>query len=86
MIKRILFLCARRSIRAVMAASLLNSQAHGRWHIWIAPATFDVREIDLVQKVLAEAFVPLLLPDAVEPTPLLSWDEGIVLCSGSASQ
>jgi len=85
--KRILFLCAQRSVRELMAASLLAAQARERWDIWIAPSTFDAQAVDLVHRVLEEAHVPLLSsPQTAEPSFDRSWDEGIVLCSGATDQ
>jgi hypothetical protein len=82
--KRLLFLCAHRSIRELMAASLLEAQAPGDWDIWIAPATFAPQDIALVRQVLEEVHVPLLLsPPMMEPSFDHSWDEGVVLCSGA---
>jgi hypothetical protein len=64
-----------------MATSLLASQEHNVWDIWIAPASFPSDAAALVRQVLDEAHVPLLLPSFDR-----SWDEGIVLCSGATDQ
>lgn len=85
--KRILFLCAHSSPRALIATSLLAAQAHEAWDIWSTPITTNAQDIDLTRQVLDEANVPLLLaPQITEPRFDLAWDEGIVLCSGSADQ
>ncbi len=85
--KRILFLCAHRSVREIMAASLLAAQAFVEWDIWIAPGTFGAQEIALVRRVLDEIHIPLLSPFQIaEPSFDRSWDEGIVLCNGAADQ
>lgn len=85
--KRLLFLCAHRSIRELMAASLLEAQAPGAWNIWIASGTFAPRDVTLVRQVLEEIQVPLLLaPHMREPSFDSSWDEGVVICSGATNQ
>lgn len=85
--KRLLFLCAHRSVRELMAASLLAAQTHIEWDIWIAPIRVVEPDVALVRQVLAEIDVPLIAsPQIAEPSFLLSWDEGIVLCSGAGDQ
>ncbi len=85
--KRILFLCAHRSVRELMAASLLAAQAPQEWDIWIAPGTFATQDIVLVRQVLDEVHIPLLTSlQTAEPSFHRSWDEGIVLCSGATDQ
>ncbi len=85
--KRVLFLCAHRSVRELMAASLLTAQVPGGWDIWIAPGTFAAKDVALVRQVLDEVHVPLLTsPQTAEPSFDRSWDEGIVLCSGATDQ
>ncbi|GHO68405.1 hypothetical protein KSC_072970 [Ktedonobacter sp. SOSP1-52] len=85
--KRILFLCAHRSVRELLAASLLAAQKQNGWDIWIAPAPFPSDEVALVRQVLDEVHVPLLTsPQTAEPSFDRSWDEGVVLCSGATDQ
>ncbi len=85
--KRILFLCAYRSVREIMAASLLAAQASVEWDIWIVPGTFGTEEVALVRRVLDEIHIPLLSPLHIAELSFdRSWDEGIVLCSGAADQ
>jgi hypothetical protein len=85
--KRLLFLCAHRSVRELMAASLLAAQAHEEWDIWIAPGAFAEEDVALVRQVLNEGHVPLLFsPQTAEPSFDHFWDEGIVLCSGVTDQ
>lgn len=85
--KHIFVLCAHRSIRELLAASLLAAQTHESWDIWIAPATFAAQDVALVRQVLDEIHLPLLLsPQTAEPSSGLFWDKGIVLCSGAADQ
>lgn len=83
--KRILFLCACRSARALMAASLLAARAREPWYIWSTPVTDDAQDVDLARQVLDEMGIPLLVsPQTTEPSFGLSWDEGVILCSGLA--
>ena len=83
--KRILFLCASRSIRALMAASLLTARARGPWDIWHTPVDVSQEERALVRQVLDEVGTELLpSSQEIEPTVGLTWDEGIILCSGLA--
>jgi hypothetical protein len=85
--KRLLFLCAHRSVRELMAASLLAAQKQNVWDIWVAPASFPSATVALARQVLDEVHVPLLFsPQAAEPSFDRSWDEGIVLCSGASDQ
>jgi hypothetical protein len=81
--KRLLFLCAHRSIRALMAASLLMARTRGPWDIWRTPASGAQEEQELARQVLDEMGI-LLLPSSQETEPSfgLRWDEGIILCSG----
>jgi hypothetical protein len=81
--KRLLFLCASRSIRALMATSLLAARARSPWDIWHTPIPTAKVEHDLARQVLDEMGIALLAPSQeVEPTFGLTWDEGIILCSG----
>ncbi len=81
--KRILFLCAHRSVRELIAASLLEAYERDAWDIWIALAPFTSDEIDMVRQILDEVHVSLLSTFKIaEPSFDQSWDEGIVLCSG----
>ncbi len=85
--KRLLFLCAHRSVRELMAASLLAAQEQNVWDSWIAPATFPSEAIDLARQVLDEVHIPVPpSPQTAEPSFDLTWDEGIVLCSGATDQ
>lgn len=81
--KRILFLCSQHSMRSLMAASLFATQTHERWDIWSTPVRDGAQEQELVYRVLDEIGMPLLVaPQTTEPAFNLSWDEGVVLCSG----
>lgn len=81
---RILFLCARQSSRAFMAASILAAIAEAKWDAWSTP-TQDQHGLVVAKHVLQEQRIPLLASNRViEPTWGLHWDEGVVLCSGMA--
>ena len=85
MASRLLFLCPLRSSRALLAASILEALAHGRYDVWSTPAD-DARELPLVEQVLLEQGIPLLSPGRlIRPAPGMHWDEGVVLCSGVAA-
>ncbi len=53
MASRLLFLCARGSGRALLAASLLQSIAGDRFDIWSTPIQ-DTQEHALVERILQE--------------------------------
>jgi hypothetical protein len=81
---RILFLSARGSGRAVLAASLLQEVAGNRFEIWSTPIQ-DAQEHVLVEYILQEQATAFLSSDRlIQPTFGLRWDEGIILCSGLA--
>ncbi len=83
--KRLLFLCAQRSVRALMAASLLSARARGPWDIWHTPTSTNQQEQELARQVLEEMGIPLLTASQeTEPSFGLTWDEGVILCSGLA--
>jgi hypothetical protein len=85
--KRLLFLCAHRSVRGLLAASLLTVHEQEPWDIWIAPTFFESEQLEMVRQVLDEVQVPLLSTlQIAEPSFDRSWDEGIVLCSGATNQ
>ena len=82
MASRLLFLCARGSGRALLAASLLQSTAGNCFAIWSSPV-HDTQEYALVERLLQEQGVALLASEhLIQPTFGLRWDEGIILCSG----
>ncbi|MEO8971211.1 MAG: hypothetical protein ABI406_06375 [Ktedonobacteraceae bacterium] len=84
MTSRILFLCARGSSRALLAASILAAKASERYDVWSTP-TQDERGRSRAEQVLQEQHIPLLSSDHfIQPTFGMQWDEGIVLCSGMA--
>jgi len=85
MMARVLFLCARRSSRSLLAASILAVGAKGQYDVWSTP-TQDVHGCALAEQVLLEQEIPLLSPDhLIEPTFGMRWDEGIILCSGATN-
>ncbi len=82
MTSRLLFICARGSGRALLAASLLQSTAGNRFDIWSSPVQ-ATQEHALIERILQEQGVTLLASDhLIQPTFGLRWDEGIILCSG----
>ncbi len=82
---RILFLCAQRSVRALMAASLLSAQAWSSWEIWHTLTNAGPEEHELARQVLEEVGTSLLIASQeTEPRFGLVWDEGVILCSGQA--
>jgi len=81
--KRILFLCAHRSVRSLMAASLFAARTQEPWEIWSTPVIDDAQDVDLARQALGELGIPLLISaQTTEPSFGLSWDEGVILCSG----
>jgi hypothetical protein len=85
MASRLLFLCARGSGRALLAASLLQSTAGNRFAIWSSPP-LDTQEHALIERIVQEQGVTLLAADhLMQPTFGVRWDEGIILCSGLAA-
>lgn len=82
--QRILFLCARGSSRSVMAASILSVRAADEWDAWSTPSP-NGQGLYLAERVLYEQSIPLIASDhLIQPTWGLHWDEGIILCSGTA--
>jgi hypothetical protein len=85
MASRLLFLCARGSGRALLAASLHQSTAGNRFAIWSSPPP-DTQEHALTERIVQEQGVTLLASDhLMQPTFGLRGDEGIILCSGLAA-
>lgn len=81
--KRLLFLCVQRSVRAILAASILAARVRGPWDIWIGSVEVSPQEQDLASQVLDELGMALIsTPQMTEPSPGLVWEEGIVLSSG----
>ncbi len=83
MTARILFVCARGSSRALLAASLLHAQETAKWDVWATPLQ-DGRDSILARQILREqGCAPLPAERLIQPTFGMRWDEGIVLCSGA---
>jgi hypothetical protein len=82
MTDRVLFVCAQGSIRARLAASLLQAQGVQQWEAWNTPSA-DGQGTILVEQILRERGVPLLsTSQVITPAFGMRWEEGIVLCSG----
>ena len=81
--KRILFLCAQHSIRSQMAESILIAKGgHEQWDVWGTPILGNQERV-LAQNVLAEIGIPLHeTPQTTQPYFELSWDKGVIICSG----
>ena len=83
---RLLFLCVQRSVRAVLAASILNSRVCGPWDIWTGSVEVSPQERDLAVRVLDELGMELIVaPQSIEPSPGLVWEMSIVLHSGESA-
>ncbi|MDQ6660572.1 MAG: hypothetical protein M3Z24_06360 [Chloroflexota bacterium] len=50
--KRLFLLCTQRSVREVMAASLIAACLRDTWEIWMAPGRFEAHEMALVCQIL----------------------------------
>ncbi|MGO8950423.1 MAG: hypothetical protein ACLQUY_22740 [Ktedonobacterales bacterium] len=82
---RLLFVCAQGSGRALLAASLLQTLAAGRWEAWSTPPD-DPLSFVLVARVLREQGRTLLSADRlVRPTSGMVWEDVIILCSGATA-
>jgi protein-tyrosine-phosphatase len=80
--KRILFLCAQRSIRSQIAESILTLRGHEQWDVWSTPIQ-EQQERVLAHNVLADIGIPLVeKSQTTEPYFGLQWDHGVILCSG----
>ena len=84
MASRLLFLCARGSSRALLAASILNAQADNRWEVWSSPARDEQGRTLALQVLYEQGIVPISPHRLIQPTFGMRWNEGIVLCSGAA--
>ncbi len=81
---RLIFLCARGSSRSLLAASILSAQVGSRWEVWCTP-TQETWGVHLTEQVLHEqGIAPISSDRLIQPTLGMSWDEGIILCSGAA--
>lgn len=84
--QRIIFLCANRSIRAHMAASLLLARVRAPWEVLCTPLFGEPQQRDFAQRVFDEIGIPFLSSlQTLEPPFGCTFDEGIILCSGEAA-
>ncbi len=82
---RILFLCALRSSRSMLAASLLLAQDASHWEVFSTPSQDEQGRI-LAEQVLHEQGIASIAPDRlIQPVYGMHWDEGVVLCSGATA-
>ncbi len=70
--KRLLFLCTHRSVRELMAASLLATQEQNVWDIWIAPASFPSYATALVRQISMKSMFPCFPPFKQRNYPLIA--------------
>lgn len=79
----LLFVCAQRSSRALLAGSLLQAKMADRWEVWSTP-TADQQGQALAEQVLREqGSTPLPAERLIHPTSGMVWEEVIILCSGA---
>jgi protein-tyrosine-phosphatase len=84
--KQLLFLCANRTIRSQIAASLLMARTRGPWDVWSTPAWDEHHQHALAHEVLDEIGITLLSsPLTTEPACDHTFDEVVILCSGAAA-
>lgn len=84
--KQLLFLCANRTIRSQIAASLLIARTRGPWDVWSTPVLDEPQQHALAHEVLDEIGIPLLSsPRTTEPPFDRTFDEVVILCSGAAA-
>jgi hypothetical protein len=84
MARRALFVCARGSGRAWLAASLLQGFDSEQWEAWTAPFV-DRQDMPILEQVLLEQGVrPLSTERCILPSSAMTWDDIIILCSGTA--
>ena len=83
--ERLLFVCSQGSDRAVLAASLAQVLAAGRWEVWSTPPA-DQQSLALIEQVLHEQGRTMLSADRfVQPTSGMVWEDMIILCSGATA-
>ncbi len=84
MVERVVFLCARGSSRALLAASQLAHHTGERFEVWSTPSQ-DKQSKDIVEQVLHEQdIMPIPAERFIQPVFGMHWDEGIILCSGAS--
>jgi hypothetical protein len=81
--KRALFVCARGTGRALLAASLLQATDPDHWEAWWSAALVDRQGTAIVEQILHEqGRVALSVDRCVVPTSTMAWEDIIILCSG----
>jgi len=82
--KRALFVCARGTGRAHLAASLLQGTMDpDHWEAWWSAAPGEQQGTAMVEQTLHELGRAPLAPDrCVIPTSTMAWEDIIILCSG----
>jgi hypothetical protein len=81
--KRALFVCARGTRRAHLAASLLQATDPDHWEAWWSTTPSDRQETAIVEQILHEqGRVSLTVDRCVAPTSIMAWEDIILLCSG----
>jgi hypothetical protein len=81
--KRALFVCARGTGRAYLAASLLQATDPEHWEAWWSAAPADWQGSAVSEQVLHEqGTVALAVDRCVVPTSTMAWEDIIILCSG----
>jgi protein-tyrosine-phosphatase len=85
MLRRLLFVCAQGSSRALLAASLLHAREANRWEVWCTPTT-EQQDYTLAEQVLREhGSTPLPTERVTQPISGMRWEEVILLCSGATA-
>jgi hypothetical protein len=80
---RALFVCARGTGRAFLAASLLQATNPDHWEAWWSAAPADRQGTAIVEQILHEQGRASLAADrGVVPTSTIAWEDIIILCSG----
>jgi hypothetical protein len=83
MARRALFVCARETGRAWLAASLLQGLDSEQWEAWSAPFV-DRQDMPILEQVLREQGLrPLSTERCILPTSAMTWEHIIILCSGT---
>jgi hypothetical protein len=81
--KRALFVCARGTGRAHLAASLLQAADPDHWEAWWSATPVDGQDTAIVNQMLHEqGSVSLAVDRCVVPTSAMAWEDIIILCSG----
>jgi hypothetical protein len=81
--KRALFVCARGTGRAHLAASLLETTDPDHWEAWWSATPVDRQDTAIVEQILQEqGRLSLSVDRCVVPTSTIAWEDIIILCSG----